>query len=314
MYSEPLPRLERSVLSLPALDWTLIQSATRCPCDAVMLDLDDTVPLPYKVTARAMVVRALQELEWGRVRRIFRMNAVNTMFAYSDLIQVVEAAGSMIDAVVVPKVSDPADVHFVDRLLAQLEAQAGLDRPIGIQAQIETAMGMVRVNEIAFASPRLEALVFGPGDYASSLQMPTEPHTELDGGDGLESGNHWDYALHRVLVAARAAKLLAIDGPSSKINDPEGFRQSTLRVRRLGYDGKWCVNQDQVALANQLFVPSQQETEHAQQLLLAYEEGIANRQAIVIYDGSILDAARIELAHRTLERARRAALAQETSS
>ena len=158
-----------------------------------------------------------------------------------------------VDLIVVPKVGRPEDVHAVATILASLEVAAGAQRPIGLETQIESAAGLAHCEAIAAASPRVEALVFGPGDYAASVRMPLAAIGMPDRWDTDYPGHRWDYPLQRILVAARAAGVRAIDGPYADFRDRDGFRRSCLTARALGYDGKWCIHPDQVSIADEVF-------------------------------------------------------------
>ena len=192
------------MLFVPAIRWTVIEKAVSSAADAVWLDLEDSVAADQKAASRSNVIRAFQELNFGSRIRIFRMNEVDGPFGYRDLIEVLEAAGAQVDAVMVPKVNSRDDVVFVDKLLSQIELRCGFERRIGIEAHIETAAGFLNVREIAASSARLEALVFGPGDYAASLRMPSLGIGEFDDRDDSYLGHRWHAPMHGILAAARA--------------------------------------------------------------------------------------------------------------
>ncbi|MCC7161968.1 MAG: CoA ester lyase [Anaerolineae bacterium] len=303
-----MTRLARSILIVPATDWVQIQMASDSKADVVILDLDDFVAPAHKVESRAQAILALNQLNWGAKVRAFRMNALDTPFAYRDLIEIVEAAGTNLDLVIVPKVDRPQDVIFVETLLNQIEAHSDLPHPLGLEVQIETAKGMMNVNEIAFASTRLEALVFGPGDYSASVRIPVNNVGERDEWDDDYPGHRWHYAMHRIVVAAHAAQLRAIDGPFANAENVEGFFRSSREAKGLGYDGKWCVETQQVQIANEVFIPSLAEIEYAQAIVECYERGVGQGSKAITFNGRILDAARVKMAHYTLHQARQASL------
>jgi len=301
-------RLERSVLAVPASSWRMIEKALRTEADMVFLDLEDAVAPSEKESARANVVRALRDLDWGRKVRAFRMNGLDTPWAYRDLVEVVEEAGDALDLVIVPKVSRPEEVVFVDLLLGQIERNKGLARPVGVEVQVETPQGFLYADRIAGASPRLEALVFGPGDYAASMQMPMAHIGVPDEHDRLYPGHRWGYVMHRLVASARAEGLRAVDGPYAEIRDGEGFRRSCQIARALGFDGKWCIHPDQVPIANEVFSPAPEEVAWALRVVEAYEQALREGQGAVAVDGRMVDAASLRLAQVVVEKARQAGL------
>ncbi|HEU0116514.1 MAG TPA: CoA ester lyase, partial [Thermomicrobiales bacterium] len=206
-------RRERSVLATPGSNPRMIDKALESDADLVMLDLEDAVAPEQKAAARMEVARALRDGDWRGRRRLVRLNALGTPYFHRDLIDVVEAAGDRLDLLMLPKVERPADVVAVAALLDGIEAARGIARPIGLEAQIETAAGLLNAPGIAAASPRLEALVFGPGDYAASVRMPLTAIGTPDAWDSGYPGHRFGYAMHQIVVAARAAGLRAIDGP-----------------------------------------------------------------------------------------------------
>jgi citrate lyase subunit beta/citryl-CoA lyase len=289
-------RLERSVLFVPASRWEMIGKAARSAADAVCIDLEDAVAPEEKPASRANVVRAVRELDFGQRTRMFRMNGLDTPFAYRDLIEVLEAAGDRIDVVMVPKVGAPEDVAFVDTLLTQIEAHRGLSVRIGIEAQIETTAGFLYVREIARASARLEALIFGPGDYAASARMPLASIGEQDEHDALYPGHRWHAVMHAIVAAARANGLRCTDGPFAGLKDPAGLERASRIARALGFDGKQCIHPAQLAAVNQAFTPTQAEVAWAEAALRAYEQARAEGRGAVSLDGRMIDAANLRMA------------------
>ena len=219
-----------------------------------------------------------------------------------DLVDVVEGAGDALDLVVVPKVGSAADVHAVATILASLELAAGRANQVGIEAQIESARGLTHCEEIA-AAPRVEALVFGPGDYAATVRMPLDAIGALDRWDAGYAGYRWDYPLHRILVAARAAGRRVIDGPYADFRDLDGFRRSCLTARALGYDGKWCIHPSQVPIANEVFTPDEAEVAWARAVLAANAEAASEGRGSFSLDGQMIDGASLRMAEATLARA-----------
>jgi citrate lyase subunit beta/citryl-CoA lyase len=235
-----------------------------------------------------------------------RVNAVDTAECHRDLVAVVSRAGAALDAVVLPKVEDPSHVAFADHLLAGLEAELGLPAGrIGLEAQIETARGLVAVERIAAAAPRrMEALVLGPGDLAASLGMP---HTTIGAPVPDYPGDGWHHPLWAMLVAARAHGLQAVDGPFAGFRDREGLRASATRSRALGYDGKWAVHPDQIADLNELYGVAEADLERALAVLAACERAADEGRGAADLDGEMIDEATRRMAERVVERARRQA-------
>jgi citrate lyase subunit beta/citryl-CoA lyase len=287
----------------------MIEKAVASDADVVMIDLEDSVAPAAKAASRPNVVQALGELDWGRTRRAYRVNGLDTAFFYRDVIDVVEPAGAMIDLIVVPKVERAEDVVTVDTLLRQIEMSLGIGPgSIRIQAQIESAEGLTNVEAIARASrrsdfeTRLDSLNFGPGDFAASVGMPSASIGAMDQWDGRYPGHRFHYAMARIAVAAKAAGLAAIDGPLADFRDLEAFRAACVRARALGYDGKWCIHPDQVPIANEIFVPTDDEQVWARRVVDAYTEATARNIGVVTLDGRMVDEASIRLARDILDR------------
>ena len=295
----------RSLLAVPATRRKMAEKALASAADAVFLDLEDAVAPDSKAAARGDVVSALKELDWQGRLKLYRANALDTPYFYRDLIGVVEEAGGALDAVIVPKVNRPEDLHVVSTLLSQLELAMDLEKGrIEIEAQIESAEGLVNAGEISRATDRLTALHFGPGDFAASVSMPQSSIGVMDEWDEAYPGHRFHYAMHRIVVAARAAYLRVIDGPVADYRDEEGLRESCLIARSLGFDGKWCIHPSQIEVVNEVFSPTEKEMEWAKKVVKAYEEaGAAGRGAISV-DGQMVDAASIKMARNTLDLAR----------
>jgi citrate lyase beta subunit len=300
-------RLRRSVLSVPGSSDKMIRKGMELPADEIMLDLEDGVALEEKEGARSRIIGALNNHDWGDRVRAYRINGLDTPFAYRDIIDVVEQAGEGIDVIVIPKVEKAADVQFVALLLSQIEMNVGLKKPIGLEASIETALGMLNVKEIAFASPRLETLVFGIADYGASLTMPS---SGVSGhGDAEEDLIHrWHFPLSRMVMAAKAAGLAAIDAPFGDFKDETGLKKSCQQAASLGYDGKWAIHPAQLDTINETFTPSAEDISRAQIILKAYEEVKASGEGATALDGRMVDAASVRLARVTFEQARRLGL------
>ncbi|GBD30138.1 L-malyl-CoA/beta-methylmalyl-CoA lyase [bacterium HR32] len=297
-------RLDRSILAVPASEPEKVKKAVASAADAVFLDLEDAVPPDQKDAARGEAARALQELDWGSKTRMVRINGLDTPWAYRDLVEVCEVAAASLDCVVVPKVGRPEEVAFVDILLGQVEARLGLAHRIRIHALVESAQGLANVDRIAAASPRLEALSFGPGDFAASVGMPASAIGTHDAWDDLYPGHRWHYAMQRVLVAARAHGLRAYDGPSAEFRDLGAFRRLCLVARALGFDGKWCIHPAQIPVVHEVFSPTPEEVAWARRVVAAYEAAQAEGRGAITVDGKMVDAASLRMAHATLARSR----------
>jgi citrate lyase subunit beta/citryl-CoA lyase len=298
----PGDRLERSMLYVPASRPNMFEKAAASDADAVCIDLEDAVAVDEKAASRAHVVRAFRELDFGQKLKAFRINGLDTPFAYRDLIEVVEAAGDRIDVVMMPKANLPQDVRFVCMLLTQIEHAKGFERQIGLEVQIESAKGFVWLREIADASPRIQALIFGPGDYSATMQMPVANIGELDENDHLYPGHRWHAVMHGVVAAARAQGLRAIDGPFAGYRDTAGLEKSARIARVMGFDGKQCIHPNQVPIVHRIFSPSADEVAHAKAVVEAYDEAAKAGRGAIGKDGKMIDYANIRMAKALLKK------------
>ena len=299
-------RLRRSCLSVPASSPKMLAKAPTLAADQVFMDLEDSVAPLEKEAARANVVDALKNADWSGKTVVVRVNAWDTKWTYRDVIEVVEPAGQHLDCVMLPKVQSPDEVTALDKLLTQIEEWMGITKEIGIEAQIENAVGLVNVDDIAFASDRLETIIFGPADFAASLEMPV-----LTGGIEIPEypGDHWHYVFMRILMAARAAGLQAIDGPYLKIRELDAFRAYTMRTRMLGFDGKWALHPDQITILNEIFGTSQEQFDRAWAILDAYKEATeGDRKGAVMFGDEMIDEASRKVAVKVVARGERAGL------
>jgi citrate lyase beta subunit len=300
--SRPQDRLERSMLYVPASRWNMIEKAAASQADAVCIDLEDAVAADEKPASRANVVRAFRELDFGRKIKAFRINGIDTPFGYRDLIEVVEEIGDRLDVVMMPKAHLPQDVRFVCMLLTQIESAKGFDRQIGLEVQIESAKGFMWLREISEASPRLQALIFGPGDYSATMQMPVANIGELDENDRLYPGHRWHAVMHGVVAAARAQGLRAIDGPFAGYRDTAGLEKSARIARVMGFDGKQCIHPSQIAVVNEMFSPSVEEVSRARAVVEAYDEAAKAGRGAVGKDGKMIDYANVRMARALLRK------------
>jgi citrate lyase subunit beta/citryl-CoA lyase len=300
-------RARRTTLAVPGSNPRFIAKAREQPVDEVFLDLEDAVAPAEKEQSRGLVARALKDGQWGGRVRAIRINDARTGWAYRDVIDVVEHAGACLDSIVLPKVTGPADVFWLDLLLGQLEQAAGLPAGhIAIEAQIEDAAGLASVEAIAAASPRLEALIFGPADFMASLGMRSLTVGAPPAG---YPGDAFHYAHLRILTAARANGLQAIDGPFAAIADVEGLRASAAGAAALGFDGKWVVHPGQVDVVNGEFSPSQADYDRAELIVEAYEYSTTVlRRGAAMLDGEMIDEASRKLALVTAARGQAAGL------
>ncbi|MEQ4716876.1 CoA ester lyase [Nonomuraea sp. B19D2] len=286
-------RSRRSVLAVPGSNPRFLEKAQTLPVDEVFLDLEDSVAPLAKEQARKNIVTALREGDWAGKTRVVRVNDLTTQWTYRDVIEVVEGAGEFLDCVMLPKVQDATEVVWLDTLLTQIEKTMGYEvGRIGIEAQIENARGLVNADAIAGSSRRLETLVFGPADFMASINMRTLVVGEQP--PGYVEGDAYHYILMRLLMAARMHDLQVIDGPYLQIKDVEGFRRAARRSAALGFDGKWVLHPSQVDAANEVFSPSQEDYDHAELILEAYEyyTSVEKRGAVMLGDEMIDEASR----------------------
>jgi citrate lyase beta subunit len=295
-------RQVRSLLFVPGSRPDMIQKAAESAADAVCIDLEDSVTPADKASARRHVVDALRRTDFGRRLRMVRINGVETPFAYRDLVDVVEEVADRLDLIMIPKVGSPRDVMFVDMLLSQIESGRRIAAPIGIEAQIETAHGFVHAREIAAASPRLDALIFGPGDYAASMGMPSTAIGERDASDETYPGHRWHAVMHTIVAVARANSLRCMDGPYAGYTDLAGLSRACDVARVLGFDGKQCIHPSQLAVVNTAFMPSGEELARASALVAAYEAAVAAGAGVAVHEGRMIDAASLRMARRVLGR------------
>ena len=295
-------RLMRSMLFVPGSRPAMFPKAAASEADAVCLDLEDSVLPDEKAVARANVVRALHELEFGRRVRMVRINSLDTDYADRDLMEVMEAAGGRVDVIMIPKVGSAADVEFVDGALAKIEAARGAATPVGLEAQIESAAGFLYVREIARASARLEGLIFGPGDFAASMQMPSSGIGELDEHDAAYPGHRYHAVMLTIVAAARANGLRCMDGPYAGYKDTAGLVRACQIASALGFDGKQCIHPAQLPTVNAAFSPSADEVARASALVKAYEAAVAEGRGAASHDGRMIDAASLRMAQVILRR------------
>jgi citrate lyase subunit beta/citryl-CoA lyase len=311
--SRDLPR--RSCLSVPGSSEKMLGKAPGIGADMVFLDLEDAVAPLEKEAARDKVVKAINDLDWGDSVLCVRVNAWDTEWTYRDVIHVVENASERLDEIMLPKVQSAAEVQALDMLLTQIEQVTGRRGRVGIEPQIETARGLINVEEICAASPRLETIIFGPADFAASTEMPV-----LTGGVQIDEypGDHFHYVFSKILMAGRANGLQVIDGPFLKIRELDALRDYAMRSRILGFDGKWALHPDQVKVINEVYTPTQEQFDHAFDILDAYERattegGEGERKGAVMFGDEMIDEASRKMATKFVSRGERAGMTRSPS-
>ena len=311
-FGTSIPRVtrpRRSCLSVPGSSPKMLTKAPALPADEVFMDLEDSVAPLAKEEARGNVIQALKEGDWTGKTVVVRVNGVYTKWCYRDVIEVVENAGQFLDCLMIPKVEYASDVKFVDSLLRMIEESTGLEKPIGIEVQIETATGLRNINDIAVASDRIEDLIFGPADMSASLGLPT-----VTAGLPMPGypGDHWHHVLSTILIAARHAGLQAIDGPYLLIKDLDGFREMATRAKALGYDGKWALHPGQIDVLNEVFTPTQDEYDKAEAMLDAYRHATeVERRGAVMFGSEMIDEASRKMAEQLAARGQAAGLTRQ---
>ncbi|GAC1316878.1 MAG: aldolase/citrate lyase family protein [Chloroflexota bacterium] len=277
--------------------------AVTLPADLVLLDLEDATADSAKESARAVIVASLQSLDFGDRTVAVRVNGVHTRWCYRDIVDVVEACGDRIDTLIVPKIDSPEDVLFVDRLLEGIERAQGwpLGR-IGIQVLIESARAVQRVDDIAASSPRLRALILGPGDLSASLGFG---QLTIGSQDSHYPGDMWHFIFMRLLVAARSNNLLVIDGPYAAFDDVVGLERAAQRTAVLGYDGKWVIHPKQIDTVNRIFSPDAETYARAENILAAYRQAADNEgRGAIRFEGEMIDEATRKMAEAIAARGR----------
>jgi citrate lyase beta subunit len=310
LYPMRQPRLHRSELAVPGSNTSFIDKAANSAADVVFLDLEDAVAPADKERARRNVIEALRDIDWAAKGKTVsvRINGLDTHYMYRDVIDVMEQAGDRVHTILVPKVGVPADLYCVETLINQVEQAKGYPNKVGIEALIESALGMANVEAIAAAPGRLEALHFGVADYAASNRART---VSIGGLNPDYPGDQWHFALSRMIVACRAYGLRPIDGPFGDFSDPDGYRASARRAAVLGAEGKWAIHPSQIELANEVFSPPEAEVQRAQRIVEALAEAAAQGKGAAAVDGKMIDAASARMAQAViaLDQAIRAAAA-----
>lgn len=304
-------RVQRCELAVPGSNPKMIEKAADSAADYVFLDLEDAVAPDDKLQARKNVIQALNDIDWaGKGKTVsIRINGLDTHYMYRDVVDVVEQAGNKLDTILIPKVGNSADVYMVDAMVTQIEEAKGYSNKIGIEALVETALGMANVEAIATASPRMEAMHFGVADYAASNRART---VNIGGLNPDYPGDQWHHAISRMTVACRAYGLRPIDGPFGDFNDPDGFLLAARRGAALGIEGKWAIHPSQIELANQVFTPPEAEVTKAHRILEELEKAAQEGRGAASLDGKMIDAASARMAENVVRAA--AAIAAKSTS
>lgn len=293
-------RPRRSELATPASNEHMCEVAARSGADLVFLDLEDACAPSAKEAARATAVAALTELDWGRTIRAIRINGLDTQWCHGDIIELVTGARDRLDVIIVPKVLTARDVWWVDVLLTQLEDGLGLTHRIALEVLIEEAEGLLNAQEIARASDRVEAIIFGAGDLSASLRARVDGNFQPTGD---YPGDYWHAVRVQVLAAARAAGIAAIDAPYPGYRDEDGYCRAATHASLLGFDGKWAIHPGQVAIANEVFTPTAEEVAEANAITDDYRRAESEGVGAVGRDGKLVDAALMRHAANVLRRA-----------
>ena len=293
-------RLRRCELSTPGSNEKMIEKALGTAADVVFLDLEDAVAPNQKVEARGKVIQALRSLNWGKKTRAIRMNNIETEYAYQDVIEVVEKAGEYLDLIIIPKVKAARDVFWVDTLLTQIETRLKMKKKIALEVLIEEVQALINVEKIAKSSPRLEAIIFGPGDFSASQGVRM---TTIGGSVTTYPGDIWHYARSKIVVAARAAGIDAIDGPYADFRHPEGYREEATRSVTMGFTGKWAIHPSQIEIANEIYSPTKEEVDRARRLEDAYAKAEKEGLGAITFDGVMIDAASVRIIRNVIEKA-----------
>ncbi|WP_112320503.1 L-malyl-CoA/beta-methylmalyl-CoA lyase [Oceanibium sediminis] len=299
----PPARPNRCQLFGPGSRPALFAKMAASDADVINLDLEDSVAPADKAEARANVITALKEVDWGRKRVSVRINGLDTPYWYRDVVDLVEQGGARLDQIMIPKVGCAGDLYAVDALVSAAETAVGRETPIAFEVIIETAAGFAHVEEIAAASPRLEAMSLGAADFAASMGMATtgiggtqEGYYMLDPEGARHFADPWHGVTAAIVAACRTHGILPVDGPFGDFSDTEGFRAQARRSATLGMVGKWAIHPSQIALANEVFTPSEAQLTEAREILAAMAEAEAAGQGAAVYKGRLVDLASIRQA------------------
>jgi malyl-CoA/(S)-citramalyl-CoA lyase len=298
----PPARPNRCQLFGPGSRPAIFEKMAASAADVINLDLEDSVAPSDKDTARANVIAAISDVDWGSKTLSVRINSLDTPFWYRDVVDLLEQSGPRLDQIMIPKVGCAADIYAVDALVTAIETAKGREKKIAFEVIIESAAGIAHVEEIAASSPRLAAMSLGAADFAASMGMAT---TGIGGTQENyymlhEGAKHWSDPWHwaqaAIVAACRTHGVLPVDGPYGDFSDEEGFRAQARRSATLGMVGKWAIHPKQVALSNEVFTPSEAAVTEAREILTAMEEAKAKGEGAAVYKGRLVDIASIKQA------------------
>ena len=305
----PPARPNRCQLFGPGSRPALFEKMAASAADVINLDLEDSVAPEDKATARQNVVQAINTIDWKDKYLSVRINALDTPYWYRDVVDLLELAGDRLDQIMIPKVGTAMDIYAVDALVSSIEAAMGRRKPLTFEVIIESAAGITHVEEIAAASPRLQAMSLGAADFAASMGMQTvgiggtqDDYYMLKDGQRHWS-DPWHWAQAALVAACRTHGILPVDGPFGDFSDDEGFRAQARRSAVLGMVGKWAIHPKQVALSNEVFTPSDEKVAEAREILAAMEAAKAGGQGAAVYKGRLIDIASIRQAEVIVKQA-----------
>ncbi|ETA51779.1 L-malyl-CoA/beta-methylmalyl-CoA lyase [Ponticoccus alexandrii] len=295
-------RPNRCQLFGPASNTKLPPKMAASAADVINLDLEDSVAPDDKDTARKLAIEAIGDVDWGNKTLSVRINGLDTPYWYRDVVDLLEQSSDRLDQIMIPKVGCAGDIYAVDALVTAIERAKGRTKPIKFEVIIESAAGIAYVEEIAAASPRMEAMSLGAADFAASMGMATtgiggtqENYYMIRGGQKHWS-DPWHWAQAAIVAACRTHGVLPVDGPFGDFSDDEGYRAQALRSATLGMVGKWAIHPKQVALANEVFTPTEEAVTEAREILAAMEEAKAKGEGATVYKGRLVDIASIKQA------------------
>ena len=305
----PPARPNRCQLFGPGSRPALFEKMAASAADVINLDLEDSVAPSDKAQARANIIQAISGVDWGGKTLSVRINVLDKPYWYRDVVDLLEQAGDRLDQIMIPKVGCGADLYAVDALVTAVERAKGRQKPVSFEVIIESAAGISHVEEIAAASPRLQAMSLGAADFAASMGMQT---TGIGGTQEnyymlREGARHWPAPWHwataAIVAACRTHGILPVDGPYGDFSDDEGFRAQARRAATLGMVGKWAIHPRQVALANEVFTPSEAAVAEAREILAAMAAAKARGEGATVYKGRLVDIASIKQAEVIVKQA-----------
>ncbi|MEL7114131.1 MAG: CoA ester lyase [Pseudomonadota bacterium] len=302
----PPARPNRCQLFGPGSNPALFEKMAASKADVVNLDLEDAVAPDDKVDARKNVIQAINDIDWGNKTVSVRINGLDTPYWVRDVVDLMEQTNGRLDLIMVPKAGNAKDIYAVDSIVSAIEQEKGRKKHIGLECIIETAAGLAHVEEIAAASPRMQAMSIGPADYAAFMGMSTtaiggtQVNYAMIGEPGDDRARHyadpWHYPTVAIVAACRTHGLLPVDGPFGDFSDPDGFKQQAMNSATLGMVGKWAIHPSQIALANEVFTPSEAAVTKAKRIIEAMEEATKSGAGAVSLDGKLIDLASIRQA------------------